>query len=329
MTANPNLSQPPSAFTDVYLQPLKRFLDQADVTELCINRPGEVWIEFAGFVGMKRILAPEIAQEDLLRLARLLAGRTNQMINAERPLLSTTLPSGERVQIVLPPTNPAGVALSIRRQVLKRMTLADYQESGAFSKLGQTQAIQAEPSDLIDHADVSEVIRRAVMARQNILISGGTSSGKTTFLNALLACMPATERIITIEDTPELEPPQENWLSLIASKGEQGEAQVSVQDLLEAALRLRPDRILLGELRGAEAYTFLRAVNSGHPGSISTVHADTPQGAIDQIALMVLQANLGLTYDDIRRYVSQIVDCVIQLKRDGALRIVSEIWRPE
>ena len=329
MTANPNLSQPPSAFTDVYLQPLKRFLDQADVTELCINRPGEVWIEFAGFVGMKRILAPEIAQEDLLRLARLLAGRTNQMINAERPLLSTTLPSGQRVQIVLPPTNAAGVALSIRRQVLKRMTLADYQESGAFSKLGQTQAIQAEPSDLIDHADVSEVIRRAVMARQNILISGGTSSGKTTFLNALLACMPATERIITIEDTPELEPPQENWLSLIASKGEQGEAQVSVQDLLEAALRLRPDRILLGELRGAEAYTFLRAVNSGHPGSISTVHADTPQGAIDQIALMVLQANLGLTYDDIRRYVSQIVDCVIQLKRDGALRIVSEIWRPE
>jgi len=147
-------------------------------------------------------------------------------------------------------------------------------------------------------------------------------------LNAILKEIEPHERIVTIEDTPEVMPPQKNHVSLLASKGDQGQSKVTIQDLLEASLRFRPDRILLGELRGKEAYSFLRAVNTGHPGSITTIHADTPQGALEQICLMVMQANLGLTHDQIMAYISSIIDVVIQLKRIGGKRIISEIWYP-
>jgi type IV secretion system protein VirB11 len=158
-----------------------------------------------------------------------------------------------------------------------------------------------------------------------MIISGGTSTGKTTFLNALLQEIPPDERIITIEDTREVNPPHGNQLNLIAAKGDQGKALITIQDLLEASLRLRPDRIILGELRGKEAYTFLRAINTGHPGSISTLHADSPSGAIEQLSLMVLQANLGLTRDEIKDYVANMIDVVIQLKREGSRRYISAI----
>ena len=136
------------------------------------------------------------------------------------------------------------------------------------------------------------------------------------------------ERIITIEDTQEVRPAQKNHLSLLATRGDQGTAKVTVQNLLEASLRLRPDRILLGELRGEEAYTFLRAVNTGHPGSLSTVHADTPRGALEQIGFMVMQANLGLQHNQVMDYIRSIVDVVVQLKRSGGVRRISEVWYP-
>ena len=158
-----------------------------------------------------------------------------------------------------------------------------------------------------------------------MVISGGTSTGKTTFLNALLQEIPMDERIITIEDTREVNAPHGNLLNLIAAKGDQGKSLITIQDLLEASLRLRPDRIILGELRGKEAYTFLRAINTGHPGSICTLHADSPAGAIEQLSLMVLQANLGLSRSEIKDYVSSMIDIVIQLKREGSRRFISAI----
>ena len=176
--------------------------------------------------------------------------------------------------------------------------------------------------------NIMRFIERAAQTRKNIIVSGGTSTGKTTLLNAILKSVDEHERIITIEDTSELKPPQKNTLSLLASKGEQGQAKVTIQDLLESSLRLRPDRIFLGELRGKEAYSYLRAVNTGHPGSITTVHADTPRGAFEQIALMVMQGNVSLTHDQIMTYTKSIIDVVIQLKRVGGKRIVSEIWYP-
>ena len=141
-----------------------------------------------------------------------------------------------------------------------------------------------------------------------ILISGGTSSGKTTFLNALLREIPEHERVILVEDTPEIRLGNRNGVGLIAVKGETGEARVTTDDLLQAALRLRPDRIVLGELRGGEAVSFLRAINTGHPGSFSTIHANSPCGALEQLALMVMQSGLGLSRLDTIAYVRSVVD---------------------
>ncbi|HZV11563.1 MAG TPA: ATPase, T2SS/T4P/T4SS family, partial [Novosphingobium sp.] len=160
---------------------------------------------------------------------------------------------------------------------------------------------------------------------RNILISGGTASGKTTFLNALLREIPPGERLIAIEDTAELAIPHANAVGLVAVRGPLGEAQVSAEDLLRAALRMRPDRILLGEVRGEEAHTFLRAVNTGHPGSLTTIHADTPAGALEQLALIILQAGGGLSRADILAYARQVVDVIVQLERRGGVRRISEV----
>ena len=162
--------------------------------------------------------------------------------------------------------------------------------------------------------------------RYSILLSGGTSSGKTTFLNAILKEVPVDERIITIEDTREVKPVQPNFLPLVAAKGEMGQAHVTIEMLLQAAMRLRPDRIFLGEIRGSEAYSFLRAVNTGHPGSITTIHADSPSGAFEQLALMVMQAGLGLRKDEIIGYIKTVLPIVIQQSRIGGWRGTSAVW---
>ena len=169
------------------------------------------------------------------------------------------------------------------------------------------------------------ILRLAVRGRKNIIVSGGTSTGKTTFLNALVKEIPLEERLILIEDTPEIRLEHPNAVGLVAARGSLGEARVSVEDLLQATLRLRPDRIILGELRGPEAYSFLRAVNSGHPGSITTVHADSPRAAVDQIALMVIQGGANLGRAEIVDYVGGVVDVAVQLSRRDGRRVISEV----
>jgi type IV secretion system protein VirB11 len=168
-------------------------------------------------------------------------------------------------------------------------------------------------------------LARMVRERRNILISGGTSSGKTTFLNALLAEISHEERLITIEDTAELLVSQPNHVGLIATRGEGGEARVCAQDLLEAGLRMRPDRIVLGELRGGEAFSFLRAVNSGHPGSMTTIHADSPEGAVEQLALIIVQSGMAIGRRDVVNYVCDVVDLIFQLERKNGRRRVARI----
>lgn len=212
--------------------------------------------------------------------------------------------------------------------------LEDYTKAGAFKHVNILQGSNTNQSDgdlrkTLETGHIQDFISLAVQQKKNIILSGGTSSGKTTMLNAILEEIDQNERIVTIEDTREVQPIQKNHLALVASKGEQGFTAVTIQDLLEASLSFRPDRILLGELRGKEAYSFLRAVNTDHSGSITTVHADTPLGAINQITLMVLLANLGITYDQIKTYINSVIDIVIQLKRIGGKRIISDIWYPE
>lgn len=205
--------------------------------------------------------------------------------------------------------------------------LEDYRASGAIA---ETRIVTADEKSqpaikVSDDADVISMLRDAVRNKRNILVSGGTSSGKTTFVNALLREIPSDERLILIEDTPELQVDHQNVVGLIAALSELGEAEVTAEDLLIASLRMRPDRIILGEIRGCEAVTFLRAVNTGHPGSISTIHADSPERAIDQLALLVMETGTRMGWDDVVRYVRNSLDLVVQLKRAHGSRSLSAV----
>jgi type IV secretion system protein VirB11 len=312
-----------------YLAPLADILARPDVTDIYVNRPGELWAEtIAGQI--ERHAIPALGESLLARLATQIAAFSNQGISRAHPLLSATLPDGARVQIIAPPATRGPFAMAIRKHLSPDLELADYAASGAFDGV----RTDADPyhhaghealTALLERGDMAGALAAAVRARKTILVSGGTSTGKTTFLNALMREIPSRERLILIEDTPELLLRHDNGIGLLASRSELGEAQVSADDLVAASLRMRPDRIILGELRGPEAYAFLRAVNTGHPGSMTTVHADSPARAIEQIVLLVLQGGSRLNREDIRHYVQSCIGVYVQLGRVGGRRQVTDV----
>jgi type IV secretion system protein VirB11 len=317
------------AYLRAYLQPLAPYLDAPDITDILINRAGEVWFEAVGR-SLQCAEAPDVSDTMLLRLSQQIAAISHQGLNREHPLLAAALPGGARVQIVAPPATRGGVALAIRKHVVADLSLDDYARAGAFTGARRTSAqsrpaIDAELAQLLGAGEVTNFFRRAVAGGKNIVISGGTASGKTTFLNALLKEIPPQERLIVIEDTPEVQLGRANAVGLVAVKGELGESRIGVDELLQASLRMRPDRLLVGEIRGPEAFTFLRAVNTGHPGSITTVHADSPRGALEQIAFMTLQAGLTLTRTDVIDYAKGVIDIIVQLARVNGRRVVTDV----
>ena len=313
-------------YLDSFLAPLAQWLARGDVTDLWINRPGEVWVETLGG-GIERHDEPALNDRLLGRLARQIAAGSSQGINRSQPLLAASLPDGSRVQIVAPPATRGGHAIAIRRHVASEMGLAEWASTGAFDALSAAEV--APPGEAryrtLAGPEAAVFLREAVRERRNIMVAGGTSTGKTTFLNALLAEIPREERLLLIEDTEELRLAHPNAVGLIAARGHLAEAAVSAEDLLIAALRMRPDRIILGELRGAEAFTFLRAINTGHPGSMTTIHADSPRRAIEQLVLLVLQAGSRLSRDDVRHYVQTSIDVFVQLERRSGKRRVAEV----
>jgi type IV secretion system protein VirB11 len=319
-------------FLDKALERLKPFLSDERVSEISVNRPGELFVERLGVAGMERVVDTQFSAEWIRTLSERVAGSTNQVVNDERPMLSASLPTGERFQCVLPPAAPDGGAISIRKQVIHDIGLDIYKSRGAFddTKVGRQLTLSAAEEQLAammkGDVDVLQFLRTAVRSRVSIAVSGGTSTGKSTFLNALLKEVPEEERIVTIEDTRELRPITPNTVALIASKGDQGRAKVTPQELLEASLRMRPDRVMLGELRGEEAFSFLQAINTGHPGSLTTVHANSARDAYDRLALMVLQSGVTLRKQEIIDYLKEVIPVVVQLERltDGR-RVVSEI----
>lgn len=318
-----------AVYLRTYLAPLAPFLERADVTDVFVNGPGEVWIEtITGAV--ERHAAPQLDATSLWRLARQIASLSHQGISREHPLLSATLPDGERVQIIAPPATRGEMALALRKHVVADLGIDDYDRVGAFAATridgrSHAESVNAELRELLATGRTADFLRQAVRHRKNIVVAGGTSTGKTTFLNALLKEIPRDERLILIEDAGEVQLDHPNAVGLIAVRGENGEARVTTEDLVQASLRMRPDRIILGELRGREAASFLRAVNTGHPGSITTLHADSPKGAVDQLSLMVLQAGLNLGRAEIAAYVRDVIDVFIQLSRQDGRRVVSEI----
>jgi type IV secretion system protein VirB11 len=312
-------------YLNSYLAPFAAWLDADDVTEILVNAPQEVWVERMGAAQMERHNAPAIDAQLLERLAHQIARINHQGVSRETPLLAAVLPGGARVQMILPPATRGPIALAIRKHVLHDLTLDKYMESGGFGALSQCGNDVPDLRALFDRNDILAFLRAAIAARKTILLSGGTSSGKTTLLNALLKEIPAHERVIAIEDTPEIKLGRDNAIGLVAVPGDQGEARVTIDDLMRASLRMRPDRLIVGELRGAETVTFLRAINTGHPGSLSTVHASSPHGAFEQIALMCMQAGLGLNRDETIGYARSMIDIVVQLDRKNGVRGVSEV----
>lgn len=307
-----------------HLQPLMPYLEADGVTEICINRPQEIFVEKDG--RFNRYEVNELEYGFLYSLAALVAESSYTTFPAAK--VSGRLPDGERIQFVLPPACEKGnVVCSIRKQKIHDLCLDDYEKSGAFEDViveKRIDPVNKELKKLHQKKKISELITLAVQSRKNILISGGTGTGKTTFLNACLKLIPESERLITVEDTREVVTHQPNSTNLIFNENEE---ELSALNIFKSCLRLRPDRIFLSELRGKEVWSFLRAVNSGHPGSMSTVHADSPEGALDQITMMMQQAGATTPEQQIQKYIRSIIHIVIQLTRDPVKYVrASEVW---
>lgn len=325
MSVEPNQAEFGSIYLQSYLEPLRPWLDATDVTEILVNRPGEIWVERAGAAAMERHDIADLTTSLLARLSHQIARSNFQGINRESPLLSATLPGGVRVQIIAPPATRNGVAVAFRKHVLNDIDvsqfLAQTRLSRSASKVDDKQHMQRLAAD----GDIAGLLNFVVTKRKTVLVSGGTSSGKTTLINALIKEIPQNERLVVIEDTPELRLDHPNSIGLVAVAGNQGEAMVTTDDLMRASLRMRPDRLIVGELRGPEVITFMRAINTGHPGSFASIHASSTQGALEQLALMCLQAGLGLSREDTLSYTRSMIDVVIQLRRDSGQRFFDDI----
>jgi len=311
------------------LQPL---LNRADVTEICINRPGVAFLETTA--GWERHMAAFADFGWCYRLAKLVANATRQRITEEAPLLSAALPTGERIQLVLPPaTTPGCVAITIRKPAASVFSLQEMRRAGVFVHTRRASndldSQEQHLLGLLAARDYEAFLSRAVQAKKNIVVSGATGSGKTTLTKALIREIPTDERLITIEDANELNlDAHPNHVRLYYSKGDQGQAKIAPKQLLESCLRMRPDRILLAELRSDEAFDYLRNANSGHPGSITSVHASSADLAFEQLSLLVKQSRSGadLPRPEIKSLLHLLVDIVVQCGVVGRQRCIQEIW---
>ncbi|MGA2188072.1 MAG: P-type DNA transfer ATPase VirB11 [Steroidobacteraceae bacterium] len=326
-------SPPPDASAlALTLQALRPLLSRPEVMELCINRPQEAFIETS--VGWRRESLPYADFDWCKRLAKLVANSTQQRIDASSPLLSASLPGGERVQIVMPPATTAGcVAICIRRPAQQVWSIDELAARGIFHKTRRADRVLDDTDTalqrLLAAGNHEAFMRLAVRSRKNILVSGPTGSGKTTWTKALIREIPGDERLITIEDAQELVLDRHpNHVRLFYSKDDQGVARVTPKQLLESCLRMKPDRILLAELRAEEAFDYLRNVNSGHPGSITSIHAASAELAFEQLVLLVKQNRGGrdLARTDIKSLLYLLIDVVIQFGVEGHERFVKEIW---
>jgi pilus assembly protein CpaF len=294
--------------------PLEKLLADDSVTEIMVNGPHEIWIERQG-----RLYETPVQFNDeshLRRIVNKMVAQVGRRIDEGSPMVDARLPDGSRVNAIIPPLSLSGPLVTIRKFGKKRLTLDDMIKIGTLSQ------------------ETVEFLQRCIRAELNMLISGGTGSGKTTLLNALSAAIPDTERIVTIEDAAELLLNQRHVLRLESRpKDLAGENEVAIRELVRNSLRMRPDRIIVGEVRAAEALDMLQAMNTGHDGSLSTVHANSPRDALARVETMVLMGGVDLPVRAIREQVSSALDAIVHLERleDGSRRVtsISEVQRME
>jgi type IV secretion system protein VirB11 len=306
------------------LAPLQEFLDDELVSEILINRPQEVFVEKAD--SMLRIEMPALTSLYLRRLFLLIANENKQTLSDTKPLLSGNLPDGSRVQLVIPSASKYET-LSIRKFTLKHLSFEDYEHEGFFNP---SVRINKEDSllELYHDKQWPLFLKEAILAKKNILISGATTSGKTTFLNSCARLIPRHERLITLEDTFEIKVPHANCVNLKAVKPI-GEASPSVtmQDLVQASCRLRPDRILMGEIRGREVFDFVSACLTGHNGMLATIHASDSKTAFMRMAQLYKLNNVsGMSEADIYQVLHQVIDVVVQLDKTSHGRQMTELY---
>jgi len=294
--------------------PLERLLLDTTVSEIMVNGPKDIWIERDGRLSQTALTFTDASH--LRRIITKMVGQIGRRIDESSPLVDARLPDGSRVNAIIPPLSLSGPLLTIRKFAQNRFALSELIEIGTLSQ------------------EAADFLENCIRAQLNMLISGGTGSGKTTFLNALSAAIPDSDRIVTIEDAAELQLDQQHVLRLESRpKNIEGEGEISIRDLVRNSLRMRPDRIIVGEVRGAEALDMLQAMNTGHEGSLSTVHANAPRDALNRLETMVLMAGYELPLRAIRSHVSSALELIIQLDRldDGSRRVVeiSEVQRME
>jgi type IV secretion system protein VirB11 len=294
------------------LAPFMPFLENHRTTDVVVNRVGEIGAEIAGQWHWKE--DAYITFDALDAIATLAAFNSGQDISPSHPLCGATLPGGERIQICRPPATQNTISLAIRRPPSFRPTIEHLAGKGLFDQPSvQPSAVLAKTA-----GNRAELLAHAVAARKNILLAGATGSGKTTLARALIEHIPLNERLITIEDTAEwINLPHRNRVALFYSKGDQGTAKIRSEDLIEASLRMRPDRVLMQELRDGAAFSYLRGVVAGHPGCITSLHASSAEGAFDALRLMVRQHPDGRTMDDkdVKDLLFMQVDVVVHLNK--------------
>jgi pilus assembly protein CpaF len=288
-----------------FLRPIEHLILDPNISEIMVNGSQRVFIERAGL--LQQVPDVHVDERNLKVAVKNIARALGDDISEERPILDSRLPDGSRVAAVFPPCSVGGTTLTIRKFQTKFLTIDELFSIGMMTE------------------DVLVVLLDAITTNRNILISGGTSTGKTTLLNALSTLLPTHDRVVLIEDTAELQVDQLNLVRFEARREQAGRPAVTMRDLLRATLRHRPDRIIVGEVRGGEAFDLLQALNTGHAGTLSTIHANSAEQALARFASCVLQSGVELPYQAVRHQIADAIRLVLHLGRPHGKRVVEEL----
>ena len=288
-----------------FLRPIEHLILDDSISEVMVNGANRIFIEKNGY--LQQVKDVSIGDKSLLVAVKNIARRLGDDISESKPILDSRLPDGSRVAAVIPPCSVDGVTLTIRKFNVRHFGVEDLVQAGTLERWLANQ------------------LEGYVLARKNILIAGATGSGKTSMLNALGKFIPSDERVLLIEDTSEIHMGQDNLVRFEARQPQNGLPAVTIRDLLKASLRHRPDRLILGEIRGSEAFDLLQLLNTGHAGSLSTVHATSARQALARFTSCVLQSGVDLPYRVVKTNVADSVNVVVHLERRPGRRFVSEV----